>query len=660
MSNKKELDLLISLPDLDEATMKSLAPLFGAEEDDVRYRLIVHKLIDVFRRAADAKNNDTVTTTLFDTYVTKNLQVHYIDHLKNGAFSETHGIPDLTKLNLEVCVFLTELGKLKITDKYFTSGSSVKKTALTNLLEKYNKIPTTNVELFIQMLINAMLSDKTSTGTPILPRPVVLTPVPPKPAAINDIFVNNLEWLRKPVGVWTMIWNKSRCPAIAPDLENKLKALKFFSYRITRLYLKQETQSAKDTALQVNATQTHSAWLDQWDAPREDKYSRDPTDASKLYITDKDGKKVEVQKGSKKYMDLASNDCLDFGLKDEKDNTTGQSCSKFLTECMLLGSADSIKNCKRFMMNETFWSDIKKEVYDDMLPATAEDLLRKFGVKTITEDDVVARKQLTKFQSIEKWIEELKTQTQTTPPALTQAEYELIIKNTRLIEYLKALVNKINSSPAILNENYTGPSSETQPYDPNSNKNTLFWTYGLRTANPHHNQNKVQITRLASVINNNMTGYRQRLGGLGALSGLGFLLPVNMHGGGATPENYIFTFSQLENQYNGLKSQLQAHGKEIDPADDKYIQASFETLKRTEKKLVEVIAVTEKYKNLISVYGNNDPDKLLTTGHLNEFVKARESQFDKTISRQQNIVNVLKTIAEGIPEILKAVKANKP
>lgn len=628
------IPLMATLTILDDNTMDSLAPLFGAENGDVRYKLIAHKLISIAHHAQIESMKSP--SKKFDELIEEYAKKDFVNHLSAKNFNIKYSQNDDDELSVEVCAFFKFLRTLKISTMTQTQQNS-----LLNLIVKYSDVAKTSTDAGVQWLISEILYVD-------MPR---LREAERDMAWLRNLKFDDSNALINKLFESACVNKKNKNPN--PLIDNLLK-LKTFSYKLSKFVLNQLLKEAKDSAMQVTTTQTHSAWLDQWDTPPVDKYSRDPKDSKKLYITDKDGKKVEVQKGSQKYNDLQNNDCLDYGLKDLSGNTTGQSCSQFLNECMVSGSADSIQNCKKFMMNTTFWSDIKKEVYDDMTPTTAEALLRQFGVKTITEDDVVARRKLVKFQSIEKWIEELKTQV---PGVLKDDEYDSIIKNTRLIEYLKALVSKINSSPAILNENYTGSSSETQPYDPNSNKNTLYWTYGLRTASPYHNQNKVQISRLASVINNNTIGYRQRLGGLGALSGLGFLLPINMQGGGATPENYNFTFSQLENQYNGLKAQLQAHGKEIEPGDDKNIQATFESLKKTEKKLVEVIAVTEKYKNLISVYGNNDPDKLLSTEHLAEFVKARESQFDKTISKQQNIVNILKTIAEGIPEILKAVKA---
>jgi hypothetical protein len=56
------------------------------------------------------------------------------------------------------------------------------------------------------------------------------------------------------------------------------------------------------------------------------------------------------------------------------------------------------------MTQKEFWDNIKTEIYTNMLPSIAIDLLEKFGFVRISVVDTVAKRKLIKFENVESWL----------------------------------------------------------------------------------------------------------------------------------------------------------------------------------------------------------------------------------------------------------------
>jgi len=429
-----------------------------------------------------------------------------------------------------------------------------------------------------------------------------------------------------------------------PNLIELFRSQTIFSYKIDKATAQGMLEDTKNEATPVASTST---FLASFDAPSNtDTYFRDSKDPSKLYTKDDAGKLVEVTRGSAKFWEESKKNCAGFHVaKNNKDV-----CSYYLLEC--INGSDPTK-CRDYMAEPSFWGDdengIKEEV-KQMLPAMALTTLEKFGFKQVNVVDSVAKKSLNKVESVTTWLERLGKDMNSSPE-----EYKKIVGNEHLILYLSLLVEKINGSPHILNENIA-ESEETQPYNPSKFNGQLLSSYGLKPKLPSGSNIVSSMSRLSDTMKYGLTATATLQPKVIVAVNPGFV----MRGGADNiQEDYKFTAVELENQYNLLKNMLKAHGKEIDSSNDLELKALFSSFKTTENKLWQTIKIMNKYVELMDAFSYNDPNKVLNLETLNEIVKAHEHQLTKTSKKQETIVQALQTLADVVQEAVNKSGATK-
>jgi len=429
-----------------------------------------------------------------------------------------------------------------------------------------------------------------------------------------------------------------------PNLIELFRSQTIFSYKIDKATAQGMFEDTKNEATPVASTST---FLASFDAPSNtDTYFRDSKDPSKLYTKDDAGKLVEVTRGSAKFWEESKKNCAGFHVaKNNKDV-----CSYYLLEC--INGSDPTK-CRDYMAEPSFWGDdengIKEEV-KQMLPAMALTTLEKFGFKQVNVVDSVAKKSLNKVESVTTWLERLGKDMNSSPE-----EYKKIVGNEHLILYLSLLVEKINGSPHILNENIA-ESEETQPYNPSKFNGQLLSSYGLKPKLPSGSNIVSSMSRLSDTMKYGLTATATLQPKVIVAVNPGFV----MRGGADNiQEDYKFTAVELENQYNLLKNMLKAHGKEIDSSNDLELKALFSSFKTTENKLWQTIKIMNKYVELMDAFSYNDPNKVLNLETLNEIVKAHEHQLTKTSKKQETIVQALQTLADVVQEAVNKSGATK-
>jgi len=357
-----------------------------------------------------------------------------------------------------------------------------------------------------------------------------------------------------------------------------------------------------------------------------------------LCTLDKDGKEVDITTGSDEHKKLV--------VKDNKCFTTGFSdaakCSEYFEKCLL---GKGIEKCKSFLQVKSYWTDIQKEV-DEMVPDVAVHTLEafKFGKEEVYDE--VAKRNLRKFKSVEKWLESLqKLVPSSGSDPLSDAEYTAIAKNDKLLGYLAMVVKKVNSNADILN-GYSGKTEESLPYSPNQFVGTRLYKMGIK---PYYSSNNCMsdICRIEALIKQNILQQRNMLGG-GTLTNKLEGLPPHKQ-----------TWSILENAYKNLVQSLGRNGKKIQDDDAKKINELINSLKNNEIKLYKAIIYVDKYSDLLNIHGHQDNTDVLSFDHLKKFVEAREKYLTRTSKQQYDLISIIKTIADVASQSKNGATATK-
>merc|ERR1711943_71988 len=98
--------------------------------------------------------------------------------------------------------------------------------------------------------------------------------------------------------------------------------------------------------------------------------------------------------------------------------------------------------------------------------------------------------------------------------------------------YLENLVTLVNRNPAILNQNYTGASNESRPWNPNRFSYTGLSKFGLKARHPVPLTNQRDVEFVASAINRENIRLGLRLG----VPLFGVPVTVNLVGGGVVTQ----------------------------------------------------------------------------------------------------------------------------
>ena len=603
----------------------NLAPLFGLENDDKRIRLFLHLFL-----ATD--NNRQIERILFYSDKWDN---------KDVVSGGTTYPSDDRYVDFEWYIFFSKLGEGIL--KSNTAMNIQEKIDILSKYENNNKVIwffTTVPDLFGIMWDGKHFGKARS---PAINRDS------------NDVVSKIVTLIALKLNVDEK-YRKSHYDGMMKDyfrviddnnLVIKYNARKIFSYKIDKDTAQFMLEDAKNAPTPIG---TPSSFLASIDSNITDTYFRDVKDPSKLYTKDNSGNLLEVQRGSKAFWESSKKSCAGLGVKGLKDGPTGQgsTCSDYLLDC--IRGADPTQ-CRKYMTDPEFWGEnensIKNEVRN-MLPAMALTTLEKFKFNQITVNDSVAKKMLNKVESVNTWLQRLEKEM-----TGNRSDFELIQKNTNLTLYLNLLVEKINGSPQILNENIV-QSEDTLTYNRNRFKGQLLEMYGLLPKLPFTVNYSASINRLSDTLK-----YGLNI----AASQPQFLVLRAQRGGGNSnmvEDSYKYSSIELETQYTMLKNMLKAHGKQLDFSNDNELQALFASFKNTENKVVQTLNIMRKYIDLMEGFTYNDPHKVLNLETLNEITKAHEHQLNKTAKKQDSLVQALQTLADVVQEAInKSGSANK-
>ena len=347
---------------------------------------------------------------------------------------------------------------------------------------------------------------------------------------------------------------------------------------------------------------------------------------------------AEVQPGSdawKQLMDNRGSSCFDLGFVDEGD--VDQGCTDFISNCL---GGKGIDECKQYMSNNKYWLTAPEEVAKTD-PTIAKQLLEKFGFSKVPTEYKEAGK-LEAFESVEKWSSGLVSK-------VGEKDAKDIIANSKLIGFLKLLVEKINSSPGILNPSYTGPESVDAPIE-----DGYFGKWGIKAYAGKPKLDAVQaMARLRSTVTAIIGGYQTL-----------FVGPIGIQrGGGALLERLeafeigkmnLFKPSsvQLEQFYEALIQQLNAYKKDLDATDKENFKALIKELATAEEKLTKAQIYLAQYVELLATH-KDDSGSFINMPNAQKFVEKHDSYFNKAADSGKKVVTTLEALAECIDKEAK-------
>jgi hypothetical protein len=332
-----------------------------------------------------------------------------------------------------------------------------------------------------------------------------------------------------------------------------------------------------------------------------------------------------------------NNRCMTTAVKD----ADGLTCTNYINDCL---TGRNIDACRDYFNSENFWDATQEEV-QNMLPSVAIDTLSKFGFGQSMVYDETAKRELLKVDSVQTWLSGLDSVTN------DNATKQSIRNNTKLKGYLENLVTLVNRNPAILNQNYSGSSNESKPWNPNRFNYTGLGKFGLkaRHALPGTSQRDVEL--VASAINRENIRLGLRLG----VPLFGVPLTVNLVGGGVRQELAVeqlndtdkYTSTLFNNMFNYYMNKLRSNNKDISDKDKSKIKELIKDLEKKEKQLYEVMSFVEKYSILVSLFGEDQSKGVVSIADIQKAVNARKSIFSKKVKRENDLVSVLRTIVNA-------------
>jgi hypothetical protein len=610
---------------------KELVPLFG-RSDDMRVKLLIDEL-----RNQSIMTSGSYTTVQISKITPAFQNMYFKLPTKNKKY-----IADI-EIHSEWFDFASHLG-----NRFKAAVSTDALNIIKRLGNNGNAaIPGSDIE-FGQKLVVILFSDiKDATGAKILNNP---TKWGNAVSANYEISANIAANLFNPKGDAGILQLGAQLAAAAnPDNTS----IKEFSYNYTKFWLRtmMETHAAS-----ASTPVAPSSFFNDDVLPSDEVYFRK---GSELYYIDDKGVEVRVDFGSKAAQALTTDaKCLGTGYVEYPN--PGETCADYLRDCL---SGKDVTKCKTYLGDAKFWENAVDEV-EKMLPGIAVQTLNafEFGMEEVWDN--TANRRLLKYKSAETWVNGLAELNKTKTPPMAQTEIDAIQKNTKLLGYLNLLVKKINSSPAILNKDYTGLTDSNKINDIDAFAGSRLHKMGVKARLATNNLSVSSIDKLSQAIKDSNARLSLTLG-LPGLYGYSNKFNFSLSGGSSSLE-YLedkvsdetkHTAHIIERQFAELNIRLSKYGKQITREDLEKIKNLIESLKKSEDKLNKAILYTEKYARLLEVHGQKDNTNILSMDHLQQFVDNRNKYFARVSKKQNDLMSIIRTIAEAVNKETPSVDA---
>ncbi len=367
-----------------------------------------------------------------------------------------------------------------------------------------------------------------------------------------------------------------------------------------------------------------------------------------LWKKDSDGSIKEVHRFSEEFGKLSNSPCYNI-LNYEyavPSNLAGiqsqnQKCTDLIINCIHAPNDESIAKCKSFMQQPTYFEQMNKEVYNEMLPYFALLILKKFGFTQINDDleytkNYNSNTPLLKIEEYDSWIKKLLENKE-----LNTAEVKNIQDNIPLKQYLHALIKKINCNPIILNENYQGINGVEVDATPQN----------IYYANIKTKPTRMIVAPTASYGESMryISGFKPF--GAPIINPFGFMVGGDLN---EILQKVPRKADIFKNVYNNFKNALKELNKQITAEDEAVILNSINSLGRTEDKIKKLMLVIDRYTQLHNIYKENDPHNLLNMDDIEAFNKTKEQLVIKHEKKITNLETLLNVINKSISDNMQA------
>lgn len=394
-----------------------------------------------------------------------------------------------------------------------------------------------------------------------------------------------------------------------------------------------------------------------------------------LYRKEDNGLYTAINKTSEEYKQIKiSNKCNTTQVK----TTSEFKCYEYLNDCLL---GKNLKGCKRYLSNVNFWPESVEEI-NNMHPSQILTTLSAFKFKIINIFDKEINLSLKFIEDVDQWKNDLIEKTKLDPKDddyITHNEYDAIIGNSRLLFYLKHLINRINTNPAILNKNYT----ESMTHGYNNNIQTRAEKYGVAQGIINRNYNSDNVSKsltlnkipdmhnlmkdirgLQTIFKvipsltplNNPYSLKVLQGGkqlilhtptINSIPSVSIIEDLNVLKQNLKQTNYNSS-NIIEKIYNELLSKLKSINKDIEPRENKLIIDHINNLKNKENSLNNMITYINKYINLYEIYGDDNTSGTLSFDNIATYVNKHHKVLNKTNVKRNNLLSIIELIAETV------------
>lgn len=386
--------------------------------------------------------------------------------------------------------------------------------------------------------------------------------------------------------------------------------------------------------------------------PLENAYYRKVGDTKNLY-TLINGKETAVQIGSDQAKNIKmGQNCYDLGMRSN-DAATQQKCYDLIKNCL---AGDNIERCKEFMKSNNYWSTVKNDVSKLNLDLASE-LLDSFGYPILTEDNKEVGRKLKVYGNSTQWLK-LLSETKFKNTTFGDKEIKQIAANTKLTGYLDLVAAKLNRNPGVLNPDFAkdAPASSGNAFN-----GTQLQKYGLsgKFVQPASGVSTASVVAMQNAMLRKRNALAIYYGV--PLNTVGFV----MRGGGAAVQQFedlqnnsmlpLRLSSMVEEHYKTFVNGLKASNKDLDTKDKTDIEKLIGELKVLEDKLFKAAIYTSKYQDLVSVFGEEDTQSLITLDHLQQFVDKRNNYFVRTGKKQDALTAILQALSGAVQKETKTV-----
>ena len=381
---------------------------------------------------------------------------------------------------------------------------------------------------------------------------------------------------------------------------------RIINHVFNRNYIQESSEPDPESAAQVGADELGDLWMNTISGAV---YQRDEAGLYKVV----NGKRGKTYTNTDYLDNDDQNTC--YGTRLNQSSFVGTAaeknaqCVKFVREC-LMGSCEDLPAVLEQLKNRDLFK-VAKEECANVDPIVALRILRRFCFKQTVDSNGV-----TVVESYEHW--EARHLGSNEGKGLR----EVLKENVELGQYLKGIIDFVNSNPAILNIKSVTPSEQPYRYNENNMGNLKINYYvepsrgtpsaALFTAQQMRNTLFVQppptpsLNSLVGIAANTLISPGQFYPATSVLTGGGdrviFASALENYNGDVS-RGAVYNSTALELVFDETISILDAHGYKLSQNSRNKIKNEIEKIKKSEAKLRNVHALLKKFADLATFFG---------------------------------------------------------